>query len=85
MSEGKQEVIEHLTTLQQMFYDSERWTYAAWIKSAINYIWNSEETVSIQKEIREEGSMSLSEIEAKLEEIDERICVINDYLGLEFN
>lgn len=85
MSEGKQEVLEHLTKLQEMFYDSECWTYAGWIRSAINYIWNSEETVSIQKEVREEGSMSLSEIEAKLEEIDERIRVINEHLDLEFN
>ena len=83
MSEGKQEVLEHLTRLQQMFYDSEHWTYAGWIKSAINYIWNSEEIA--QKEVREEGSMSLSEIEAKLDEIDERIRVINEYLHLEYN
>ena len=85
MSEGKQEVLEHLKKLQQMFYNSELWTYAGWINSAINYILNSEETVSRQKEVREEGSMSLSEIEAKLDEIDERIRVINEYLNLEYN
>ena len=76
MSERKQEVLEHLRKLQQMFYDSECWTYAGWVKEAIDILEG--------KEPKEEP-MSLSEIEAKLEEIDERIRLINEHLNLEFN